>query len=122
MATSGAQLIDGGNRVANSDLSTKQYCAVSQTTTSRKVDLATDDLAIAGILQNNPIAGGVAIICQRGISQAQIGVGGVTAGDQLEVEAVTGKLVTLSGGIVVAIAIETCAAGAVGTVDVGAAG
>jgi hypothetical protein len=120
MATSGAQLVDGGNRVAHSDLSTKQYCAVSQTTTSRHVDLTADDLAMAGILLNTPKAGEAAIICQRGICQAQIGTGGVTAGDALEVEASTGKLVTAAGGVTVAIAIETCAAGAVGTVDVGA--
>src|SRR5690348_9182870 len=95
MATSGAQLQDGGNRTANSDLSAKQYCAVKQTTTGRAVDLAsTGGEAIAGILLNTPTAGQAAIICQRGICQAQIGTGGVTAGDQLMTETSTGKLVT----------------------------
>jgi len=124
MATSGAQLLDGGNRVAAADLSAKQYYAVKQTTTSRQVNLAsTGGEAIAGILQNNPISGGAATIVQRGITQAQIGTGGVTAGDQLMTEASTGKLVTkTSTNVVVGVAIETCAAGAVGTVDIGATG
>lgn len=124
MATSGSQLLDGGNRVAAADLSAKQYFAVKQTTTSRQVNLAsTGGEAIAGILQNNPISGGAAIIVQRGITQAQIGTAGVTAGDQLMTEAATGKLVTkTSTNVVVGVAIETCAAGAVGTVDLGASG
>lgn len=124
MATSGAQLLDGGNRTANADLSAAQYCAVKQTTTPRAVALAsTGGEAIAGILQNSPTSGLVAIICQRGITQAQIGTGGVTAGDQLQTEAATGKLITkTSTNAVVGVAIETVAAGGVGTVDLGATG
>lgn len=124
MATSGMQLQDGGNRVAAADLSSNQYCAVKQTTTGRQVGLAsTGGEAIAGILQNSPTSGQVAIIAQRGICQAQIGSGGVTAGDQLQTEAATGKLITkTSTNAVVGVAIETVAANGVGTIDLGATG
>jgi len=124
MATSGMQLQDGGNRVAAADLSAKQYFAVKQTTTPRQVNLAsTGGEAIAGILLNTPTQGQATIICQRGVCQAQIGTNGVTAGDQLMTEAGTAKLVTkTSTNVVVAVAIDTAAAGVVGTVDVGATG
>lgn len=124
MATSGMQLQDGGNRVAGADLHLDQYCAVKQSTTGRQVILAsTGGEAIAGILLNTPLSGQVAIICQRGIVQAQAGTGGFNAGDQLMTEASTGKLITkTSTNVVVGVAIETTAAGAVGTVDLGASG
>jgi len=124
MATSGMQLQDGGNRVADSSLASAQYCAVKQTTTPRTVTLAnTGGEAIAGVLQNTPAAGQAAIIAQRGITQAQIGTGGVTAGDQLMTETTTGKFVTkTSTNAVVGVAIETVAAGGVGTIDLGASG
>ena len=124
MATSGAQLLDGGNRVADNTLATAQYCAVKQTTTPRTLTLAnTGGEAVAGILQNTPATGQATIVVQRGITQAQIGTGGVTAGDQLMTETTTGKLITkTSTNTVVAVAIETVAAGGVGTVDLGATG
>lgn len=124
MATSGSQLIDGGNRVAAVDLSAAQYLAVKQTTTPRQVNLAsTGGEAIAGILQNTPGANQAASIVQRGIARAVIGAGGVTAGDQLQTEATTGKLITkVSTNVVVGVAIETVAAGGVATVDIGATG
>lgn len=124
MATSGSQLIDGGNRVAAVDLSAAQYLAVKQTTTPRQVNLAsTGGEAIAGILQNTPGANQAAAIIQRGIARAVIGAGGVTAGDQLQTEATTGKLITkVSTNVVVGVAIETVAAGGVATVDIGATG
>lgn len=124
MATSGAQLQDGGNRIAAANLSSSQYFAVKQTTTARQVNLAsTGGEAIAGILLNTPLAGQGVIICQRGICQAVAGAAGFNAGDQLMTEAGTGKLVTkTSTNVVVGVALETTAAGAVGTVDVGALG
>lgn len=116
MATEGPLLHDGGQRVAASDLSAKQFYAVQQTTTSREVDLASAATAISGILQNTPLAGQAADIGFVGVSKAQIGTGGVTAGDALEVESSTGKLITKTSGVQVATAIEDAAAGSIGTV------
>ena len=124
MATSGDRLQDGGNRVAAVDLSAAQYLAVKQTTTPRQVNLAsTGGEAVAGILQNNPLAGQAAIINQRGICQAIVGTGGVTAGDQLMTETGTAKVVTkTSTNVVIGVALETVAAGGVCTIDLGATG
>jgi hypothetical protein len=124
MATSGSQLTDGGNRVAGADLSAKQYCAVKQSTTARQVVLAsTGGEAIAGILQNSPTSGQVAIITQRGICQAQAGAAGFAAGDQLMTESSTGKFVTkTSTNAVVGVAIEAGVSGGVATIDLGATG
>lgn len=122
MATSGAQLVDGGNRVADATLAAAQYCAVFQSTTARTVSLAvTASQAVAGVLQNTPSAGQAAIIVQRGITQAAIGATGVTAGDQLKIETLTGKfLTTTAGSGQVGVALETCAAGGICTIDFGA--
>lgn len=124
MATSGAQLVDGGNRVAGANLSSNQYCAVKQSTTARQVVLAsTGGEAIAGVLQNSPASGQVAIIAQRGITQAQVGTAGFAAGDQLMTETSTGKFVTkTSTNAVVGVAIEAGVSGSVATIDLGATG
>lgn len=116
MATEGPLLHDGGQRVALSDLSAKQFYAVQQTTTARSVDLASAATAISGILQNTPKAGQPADIGFVGVTKAQIGTAGVAAGDALQVEAASGKLITKGAGVQVAVAIEAAAAGTLGTV------
>lgn len=120
MSTYGTGLTEGGNLVANSDLSAKQFCAVKQTTTSRKVDLAsTGGEAITGILQNTPKAGDAAEVTYSGFTKAAAGTGGWTAGDALQTEGTTGKLITkTSTNTIVAVAIETVAAGGIGLVRV----
>ena len=120
MSTYGTGLTEGGNLVANADLSAKQFCAVKQTTTARKVDLAsTGGEAITGILGNTPKAGEAAEVCYAGFTKALAGTGGFTAGDALQTEAATGKLITkTSTNTIVAVAVETCAAGSIGLVRV----
>jgi hypothetical protein len=124
MATSGAQLLDGGNRTAAVDLSAKQYYAVKQTTTARQVNLAsTGGEAVCGVLQNTPTAGQGAAIVQRGITQAAVGAAGFAAGDLLMTEAGTGKFVTkTSTNTVVGVAIEAGVSGGVATIDLGSQG
>lgn len=120
MATEGPLMHDGGQRVAAADLSANQFYAVQQSVTSRQVALASAATAISGILQNTPKAGQPADIGFIGVTKAAIGTGGVTAGDQLQVEASSGKLITKTSGVQVAVAIETAAAGTLGTVMLGA--
>jgi len=108
---------DGSSTVANSDLSAKQYYAAQSVAgVSFTSDLASAATAIAGIIQNTPKQGEAVDLGIVGVSPAQIGTGGVTAGDQLQVEAASGKLVTKTSGVQVAVAVETAAAGAIGTV------
>lgn len=120
MSTFGTGLTEGGNLVANSDLSAKQFLAVKQTTTARKVDLAsTGGEAITGILQNTPKAGEAVEVTYAGYTKAKAGAAGFTAGDQLMTEAATGKLVTkTSTNAVVAVAHETAAANVIALVRV----
>jgi hypothetical protein len=120
MTTEGTKLSEGGNLIANADLSAKQFYAVKQTTTGRKVDLAsTGGEAITGILQNAPVAGDAVDVCFDGFCKALIGTGGVTAGDALQTEAATGKLITQSStNAKVAVAHETAAAGVIALVRV----
>lgn len=120
MSTFGTGLVEGGNLVANADLSAKQFYAVKQTTTARKVDVAsTGGEAITGILQNTPKAGEPVEVCYAGFTKALAGTGGFTAGDALQTETGTGKLITkTSTNTIVAVAIETCAAGEIGLVRV----
>lgn len=120
MSTTGTGLTEGGNLTAAADLSAKQFCAVKQTTTSRQVNLAsTGGEAITGILQNTPKQNDPADVTYTGFTKAQAGTGGFTAGDALQTEAATGKLITkTSTNTIVAVAIETTAAGAIGLVRV----
>ncbi len=116
MATEGPLLHDGGQRVAGTDLSAKQFFAVVQSTTDRQVILASAAVGISGILQNQPLAGQAADIGFVGITKAQIGTAGVVAGDALQVEAASGKLITKGAGVQVGVALEAAAAGTLGTV------
>lgn len=120
MSTYGSGLTEGGNLLANSDLSAKQFYAVKQTTTARKVDIAsTGGEAITGILMNTPKAGEAAIVQYDGYTKAIAGVAGFTAGDVLMTEAATGALVTQSStNVKVAVAIETAVSGQVALVRI----
>jgi len=120
MATEGPLIHDGSQTVADSSLTgniNQQFLAV-KATGNRTSGLAnTGGEAITGILQNQPSLGQAVDIGILGVSKAQIGTGGVTADDQLQTEAATAKLITKSStNAVVAIAVETAAAGTIGTV------
>ena len=120
MTTTGTGLEEGGNLVANSDLSASQYLAVKQTSTDRAVDLAsTGGEAITGILQNTPKAGESAIVKYIGYTPAIAGTGGWTAGGALMTEASTGKLIAqTSTNAKVAVAVEAANAGEQGLVRI----
>jgi hypothetical protein len=64
---------------------------------------------------NKPTSGQAAEVCTFGATKAVAGSGGWTAGDTLETEVSTGKLVTqTTGNNPVAIAMETVSAGDIG--------
>jgi hypothetical protein len=93
MSTSGTGLSEGGNLVANSDLSSSQFLAVKQTATGRAVDLAnTGGENITGILQNNPVAAAAAEVCYTGFCKAKLGAT-VAAGAALMTDT-SGRLIT----------------------------
>jgi len=120
MATEGPLIHDGSQTVADASLTgaaAQQFLAVKATGSRTTGLAAAGGEAITGILQNTPSLGQAVDIGILGITKAQIGTGGVTADDQLMVEVTTSKLVTkTSTNVVVGIAIETAAAGTIGTV------
>lgn len=108
---------DGSGTTAASDLSAKQfYAAQTVAAVDFQSDLASAATAIAGIIQNNPLAGAAVDLGILGVTFAKIGTGGVAAGDQLQVEAASGKLITKGAGVAVAIAMQAIPADAIGTV------
>lgn len=110
MSTEGKNLTEGGNLIAASDLSAKQFYAVKANTTARQVALAsTGGENIVGILQNAPIAGESAEVCFAGFCKAIAGAA-VTAGDALMTDT-AGKLITqTSTNAKVAVAHEAAGA------------
>lgn len=110
MATEGTFQHDGSTWTAAADLSGKQFYAVSQTAAGA-VNLATTG-NIVGILLNKPTSGQAADVCTSGETKAVAGSGGWTAGDTLEVDTGTGKLITqTTGNNPVGTAIDTASAG-----------
>jgi hypothetical protein len=120
MSTYGTGLTEGGNLVAGADLSALQFTAVKLNGTARQVASAnTGGEAITGILQNTPKSGEAVEVTYDGFTKAKAGTGGFAAGNLLQTEAATGKLIVkTSTNTVVAIACETCAAGEIGLVRV----
>lgn len=119
MSTYGTGLVEGGNLLANADLSAKQFFAVKQTATARKVDLAsTGGEAITGILCNTPKAGEAAEVCYEGYTKAKAGTGGWTAGNALMTDTSGTLIAQTSTNAKVAVAIETVSAGEIGLVRV----
>lgn len=99
---------------ASADLSGDLYNAIVPDS-SGEAAVAGAGVKIAGILQNSPsVAGRAASVQTDSISKFVAGTGGVSAGDELEVEA-GGALITLSAGISVGFALADVAAAGIGT-------
>ena len=94
--------------VAVSDLSSKQYYAV--TVVAAGMDIATPAKAIDGILQGNPAAGVAGPYQRAGISKAAISASqALTKGITLLEVDTAGTFKALASGIAVAKAMETLA-------------
>lgn len=75
------------------------------------VDDAADGAKILGVIEDGGVAGDqVTVLCSPLVVESTAGLGGVTAGDVLEVAA--NKFVTLTAGEAVGIALNTAAADA----------
>ena len=70
---------------------------------------------ILGILQNNPMVGEAAQVMEAGVSKAKAG-GIFVAGDKLAVDVNGNFVLAVTGNLIVAIALETGAAGVISTV------
>ncbi|HEY4364455.1 MAG TPA: hypothetical protein VGN17_26050 [Bryobacteraceae bacterium] len=94
--------------LTGSDLSTKQYYAVSMNSSKQAV-LATAAKNCIGFLQNDPTSGQTATVAVSGITKAKI-TDTISIGAQLEI-ASGGTLVNLASGVAVATAMEAGATG-----------
>jgi len=101
--------------IASADLSSYQYHAV-KIDTSGYVALCGDGELAVGILQDAPDTAGdicqVAPLNGRKL-KAVVGTGGITAGDDLGVDASGHLVAAATGDQVVGVALETAAAGAI---------
>lgn len=88
--------------VAAADLSAKQYFALNAG------NVATAAKAIDGILQDNPVSGGIGAIAVRGITKAVIAASQTLTKDVTLLEVASGGTLTpVASGIAVAIARES---------------
>ncbi len=102
MATSQTQF-SLGDRLAAANMTGKQFYAV-KTATGGKFAVAGSGEATLGILQDDPLINKVGCIMVHGVSKAVIGAA-VAEGAGLESNA-SGKLITKTTGVEVAIALE----------------
>lgn len=103
--------------VAGADLSAKQFTFVKMNTTDRTVVSAGDGEAAMGVLVNDPISGGAATVAVRGRVMVEVGTGGLTAGDNVGIDA-NGEAVTAAPtDIKVGQCVTGAAAGGRATID-----
>jgi hypothetical protein len=99
-----------GDRLAAADMTGKQFLAV-KITSGGKFAVAGDGEAGLGILQDDPLANKAGNIMIHGISKAVIGAA-VAEGDSLQSNA-SGKLITKTTGVEIAVALEAGSAASV---------
>ena len=104
------------NRVSAADLTTKNKTFVKRVADD-KVNTAGAGEAALGVLWNAPAADDVAWVIAAGSPDVYVGTGGVTVGDEIASDA-NGLAVTAAAtDVVVGIARETAAAGALVKID-----
>ncbi len=115
MATQGNQIRE--TMIAGAALS--QFTFVVMNTTDRTVVAAGDGAAADGVVINDPASGSAATVVTHGRVLVEVGTGGLTAGDNVGVDA-NGEAVTasaLDGDIIVGKCVEGAAAGGRATID-----
>jgi hypothetical protein len=119
MSTFGTGLTEGGNLVANANLSAKQFSQSSRPRPLVKSTLRRRAARPSPAFSRIPRTPAKPSRSAIRLHQGQGRVGGFTAGDSLQTETGTGKLITkTSTNTIVAVAIETCAADEIGLVRV----
>ena len=115
MATQGQQTRE--SMIAGADLSAKQFTFVKMNTTDRTVVSAGNGDAAFGVLINDPESGQAATVVTAGRVIVEVGAGGLTAGDEVGVDANGEAVSAASTDIVVGICVDCAAAGERATID-----
>lgn len=101
---------------AGADLSGDQFLGMIHAADGQ-IDPAGNGLAIDGVLQNKPSAvGQAAELVQSGITKVLAGIGGITAGDRVSMEAGGAFVASATGDVVVGRCLVSAGAGEIGSV------
>lgn len=115
MATSGNQVRE--SFVAGEDLSAAQFTFVKMNTTDRTVVAAGDGEAADGILINDPESDNAATVVTFGRERVLCGTGGLTAGDNVGVDANGAAVTAASSDIIVGKCVDGASATEYATID-----
>jgi hypothetical protein len=115
MATQGQQTRE--SMIAGADLSAKQFTFVKMNTTDRTVVSAGNGDAAFGVLINDPESGQAATVVTAGRVVVEVGTGGLTAGDEVGVDANGEAVSAAATDIIVGICVDGAAAGGRATID-----
>jgi hypothetical protein len=115
MATQGQQTRE--SMIAGADLSAKQFTFVKMNTTNRTVVSAGNGDAAFGVIINDPESGQAATVVTAGRVVVEVGTGGLTAGDEVGVDANGEAVSAAATDIIVGICVDGAAAGGRATID-----
>jgi hypothetical protein len=115
MATQGQQTRE--SMIAGADLSAKQFTFVKMNTTDRTVVSAGNGDAAFGVLINDPESGQAATVVTAGRVVVEVGTGGLTAGNEVGVDANGEAVSAAATDIIVGICVDGAAAGGRATID-----
>jgi hypothetical protein len=115
MATQGQQTRE--SMIAGADLSAKQFTFVKMNTTNRTVVSAGNGDAAFGVLINDPKSGQAATVVTAGRVVVEVGTNGLTAGNEVGVDANGEAVSAAATDIIVGICVDGAAAGGRATID-----
>ena len=115
MATSGH--VTRETFIAGEDLSSAQFTFVIMNTTDGTVVAAGNGAAADGIVINDPTSGQAATVVVTGRQQVLCGSGGLTAGDDVGVDANGAAVTAATGDIVVGKCVYGASASEYATID-----
>jgi hypothetical protein len=115
MATQGQQTRE--SMIAGADLSAKQFTFVKMNTNDRTVVSAGNGDAAFGVLINDPESGQAATVVTAGRVVVEVGTGGLTAGNEVGVDANGEAVSAAATDIIVGICVDGAAAGGRATID-----
>jgi hypothetical protein len=115
MATQGQQTRE--SMIAGADISAKQFTFVKMNTNDRTVVSAGNGDAAFGVLINDPESGQAATVVTAGRVVVEVGTGGLTAGDEVGVDANGEAVSAAATDIIVGICVDGAAAGGRATID-----
>jgi len=101
--------------IAGEDLSGSQFCGVNVDGDGHAI-LPTQGARAVGVIQNKPDNGEAATVVVTGVTKVLVGITGFVAGDNVTVDDDGSIIQATSGDRCIGVALQTAAAGTLGTV------